>query len=189
MMNTLVRYWWMMALQGLCAVIFGVLALILPGITLGTLVFLFGAYSLASGALSVATAVQHRDRFWALLVGGLLGIGAGLVAFFWPGVTALALLYLIAGWAVATGVFELIAAIKLRKVMTGEILLGLSGLCSIVFGLLLMIWPGAGALAVVWLIGGYAVVLGAMRIGLAFRLHAVQKSGSASIGSPRSAEV
>lgn len=189
MMNTLVRNWWLMALQGLCAVLFGVLALIWPGITLGTLVILFGAYALASGALSFAAAFQHRERFWALLVGGVLGIVAGLAAFFWPGFTALALLYLIAGWAVATGLFELIAAIKLRKVMTGEFLLGLSGLSSIVFGLLLMIWPGPGALAVVWLIGGYAVVLGTMRIGLAFRLHEVQKSGSASVRRPHSAEV
>lgn len=192
MLNTLTRYWWIVALRGLCGVLFGLMALLWPGITLGWMIILFGAYSLANGVMALISAVQHRDRWWSLTLEGLAGVAAAVVTFMWPGITGLALLYVIAAWAIVTGVLELVAAIRLRKVIPDELLLGLSGLASIGFGVLLMVWPGAGALAVAWLIGVYALVFGGLLIGLAFRLRSKQRhtkqplQSSPSTGDSRS---
>jgi uncharacterized membrane protein HdeD (DUF308 family) len=169
-MSELVRYWWTVALRGLFAVLFGLMAFIWPGLTLATLVILFGAYSFVDGVFALFAAVQHRDRFWALLIEGIAGIAAGIVTLFMPGITAIALLYVIAAWAIVTGVFEIIAAVRLRKVLQGEALLILSGIASIVFGGLLLFRPGAGALAMAWIIGSYALVFGVLLIALGFRL-------------------
>jgi len=172
-MAMLARNWWVVALRGVVAILFGLLAFVLPGITLAVLVLLFGAYAIVEGIFNVIAAVRGREGvapWWALLLEGLVSIGAGVVTFVWPGLTALVLLYVIAVWAVITGALEIAAAIRLRKVMTGEWWLALSGVLSIVFGALLMIAPAAGALVVVLWIGAYAVVFGALLIGLAFRL-------------------
>jgi uncharacterized membrane protein HdeD (DUF308 family) len=169
-MSELVRYWWTVSLRGLFAVLFGLMAFIWPGLTLATLVILFGAYSFVDGVFALFAAVQHRDRFWALLIEGIAGIAAGIVTLFMPGITAIALLYVIAAWAIVTGVFEIIAAVRLRKVLQGEALLILSGIASIVFGGLLLFRPGAGALAMAWIIGSYALVFGVLLIALGFRL-------------------
>ena len=182
MNNSLVRYWWMLALRGLFAVIFGVMALVWPRLTVGVLVILFGAYAVADGVFALFATTQHRDRIGALIVEGVAGIAAGIVAFVWPGITALALLYVIAAWAIVTGVFELVAAVSLRKLVPGELLLALSGVASIVFGVLLMIWPGAGVLALVGLIAAYAIVFGILMIGLGFRLHAMERPHSTQVG-------
>src|SRR3982074_805883 len=133
------RHWWVVALRGLAAIIFGVLAFIWPGITLGVLILFYGAYAIVDGALALYAAIRSRGQpVWALLMEGILGIGAGLVAFFWPAITALALLYVIAAWAILTGVVEVSAAVRLRQAITNEWALIISGVLSVVFGLLLV---------------------------------------------------
>jgi len=172
-MNALARNWGWVALRGVVAVIFGILTFMAPGISLATLVLLFGAYALANGVLTVASSIMNREgeEHWvAMLIGGVLSIGAGLVTLFLPGITAIVLLYWIAAWAIVTGIAEIVTAIRLRKVLTGEWMLALAGVLSVVFGALLFLRPGVGALAVVIWIGAYAVVLGIVLIGFAFRL-------------------
>jgi uncharacterized membrane protein HdeD (DUF308 family) len=182
MVMTLARNWWVLALRGLCAIIFGILAFVWPGITLGALVLLYGVYALVDGILSIIAAVSKREGsglpWWALLLQGLLGIAAGIVTFAWPGITALFLLFLIAAWAIVTGIFAIIAAIRLRKEIQGEFWLALSGILSVVFGVLLFVRPGAGALTVVWLIGSYAIFFGILLLVLAFRLKRFKERAS-----------
>jgi len=163
MLRILARNWWALALRGLAALGFGVMVFIWPGITLLALVTLFGAYALVDGILAILFAVRAagRQQQWgAMLVEGVIGMLVAGLAFFWPGLTVLALLYLIATWSILTGIFEIAAAIRLRREITGEWLLALGGAASILFGLFLIVLPGAGALAVLWLIGGYAWVFG-----------------------------
>jgi uncharacterized membrane protein HdeD (DUF308 family) len=182
MVTVLARGWWAIALRGLLAVIFGVAAFAWPGMTLRVLVFLFGAYALVDGAFAVAAALVGRklDRpWWTLLLEGLIGIGAGMLIVVWPGITELVLLYLIAAWAVVTGAFAVMAAIRLRAEIRGEWVLALSGAVTVVFGLALIIWPGAGALAVIWLIGAYELLFGTLLLALAFRLRAVARPSPA----------
>src|SRR5207244_2889881 len=158
--DTLRRNWWLLALRGLAAVIFGVLAFAWPGATLITLVWLFGAFALVNGILSLAVAAKAPKgypRFGSLILGGLLGILAGLLAFVMPGITGLGLLILIASWAIVTGILEIIAAIKLRKEISDEWLLVLAGVASFAFGIVLFLQPAAGALVLVWWIGAYAL--------------------------------
>jgi uncharacterized membrane protein HdeD (DUF308 family) len=165
------RHWWVVALRGVAAIIFGILAFIWPGITIAVLVLFFGAYAIVDGALAVYSAFRSRGQhFWATLLEGVVGIAAGLVAFFWPGITALALLFVIAAWAILTGVLEIYGAIRLRSVIQDEWALILSGVLSVIFGIVLVAQPGAGALAVVWLIGLYAVVFGIVELVLAWKL-------------------
>jgi uncharacterized membrane protein HdeD (DUF308 family) len=170
--DALAHNWPVVMLRGVAAVLFGVVAFLAPGISLAALVLVFGAYAFADGILAIVTAVRRRgaDRWWVLLLEGLAGVAVGLLTIMWPGITALTLLYLIAAWALVTGVLEIAAAIRLRKVITGEWLLALTGVASVLFGLLLVIAPGAGALAVVLWIGAYALVFGCLLIALSFRL-------------------
>jgi len=173
MLTVLRTNWWALAIRGVLAVMFGVLAFIWPGLTMTVLVLLFGVYAIADGILAIAAAVSKSERatrWWALLIQGVLGIMAGLLTFVWPGITALFLLYLIAFWAIFTGAFQIAAAIRLRKELTGEWLMALGGAASVVFGVLLLLFPGAGALAVVWWIGAYAIVFGVLLLALAFSL-------------------
>jgi uncharacterized membrane protein HdeD (DUF308 family) len=166
------RNWWVLLLRGIVAIVFGVLTWLLPGISLAALVLLFGAYSMVDGILGAWTAIAGRkehEHWWVLLLEGLVGIGVGILTLFAPGVTALALLFYIAIWAIATGVLEIVAAIRLRKEIEGEWLLVLGGLASVAFGVLLMARPGAGALAVLWIIAAYAVVFGVILVVLAFK--------------------
>jgi len=173
-MAVLARSWWALALRGVAAVLFGILAFAWPGITLASLILLYGAFALVGGIFSIAAAIAGRPQggqpWWALLIDGLLGIAVGIVAFAWPGITALALLYLIAFWAVFTGVLQVIAAVQLRKEIQGEWLLALSGILSVLFGVALVVRPMAGALAVIWLIGAYSIAFGVLMIVLGFRL-------------------
>src|SRR5512133_1279445 len=165
MFKEVTRYWWFVALRGLAAVLFGVAAFAWPGLTLALLVLLFGAYAVVDGVFALVYAFGSGRRFrgW-LVVEGLAGFVLGIIALVWPGITALTLLYLIAGWAVVTGVLEIVAAIGLRKVIRNEWMLGLSGLASVIFGVVLAIQPGSGALALIWLIGAYAIVFGVLLI-------------------------
>ena len=167
------RFWWTLVLRGVVAILFGVLAFIWPGVTLGVLVLLFGAYALVDGIVAIIMGIKEygdHERWWATLLSGLVSTAAGLITFFMPGITALALLTLIAFWAIVRGVFEIVAAIRLRHEIEGELLLGLGGAVSIAFGLLMLMFPGAGALAVVWWIGAFAVIYGVMMMLLGFRL-------------------
>jgi uncharacterized membrane protein HdeD (DUF308 family) len=172
----LARNWWVVLLRGLAGIIFGLVTFFEPGISLAALVLLFGAYAFVDGVFSIVTAVRRRgaDRWWLLLLEGIAGILAGIATLIWPAITAIVLLYLIAAWALVTGVLEIAAAIRLRKVITGEWLLALSGVASVILGVLLIIAPGPGALAVVIWIGAYAFVFGALLIGLSLRLRSLR---------------
>jgi uncharacterized membrane protein HdeD (DUF308 family) len=170
MLHTLVANWWALALRGLAAVLFGLLTFFLPGITLVTLVLLFGAYALVDGIFNLIAFFRVASHQWALLIEGVIGIIAGVITFAWPAITAIVLLYVMAFWAVLTGSFEIIAGIRLRKVITNEWILLVMGVVSFLFGLLILFAPGAGALAIVLWIGAYALVFGIFLLALAFRL-------------------
>ena len=176
-MTALARNWWALAIRGAAAIIFGLLTLVLPGVTLAVLVLLFGAYAIVDGIFNLVAALRGRtgDRpRWLLAVEGLVSLAAGIVTFVMPGLTTLVLVYVIASWAVITGVLEIVAAIRLRHDIPNEWWLVASGVLSVLFGLLLIVAPGAGALALVLWIGVYAVVFGALLVGLALRLRREQ---------------
>ncbi len=170
MLHSLAKNWWALALRGLVAVLFGLLTFLLPGITLATLVLLFGAYALVDGIFNVIAFFKVASHHWALLIEGVIGIIAGVLTFAWPAITAIALVYVIAFWAIFTGIFEIIAAIRLRKAISNEWLLLLMGVLSLLFGLLILYAPGTGALVIVVWIGTYALVFGIFLMALAFRL-------------------
>jgi uncharacterized membrane protein HdeD (DUF308 family) len=173
MVMVLARNWWALVLRGFFDVLFGITAFVWPGITLAVLVLLYGAFALVDGSFAIAAVLVGRTRgmpSWALLVEGLAGIAVGAITFFWPGITQLALLFLIAAWAVVTGVFEIVAAVRLRKEIRGEWLLALSGVLSVAVGVALVVNPGAGLLAISWMIGTYAIIFGVLFIVLGFRL-------------------
>jgi uncharacterized membrane protein HdeD (DUF308 family) len=168
----LAKYWWLILLRGVAAIVFGLLAFVWPGITLLTLILFYGAFALADGVLALAHAIMGGNvgsRWWLALV-GIAGIVAGLVTFFMPGVTALVLLFFIAGWAIVLGVFQIIGAIRLRKEIDNEWLIGLSGALSVLFGLVLLFAPGPGILGLIWVIASYAIVFGIMLVMEAFKL-------------------
>ncbi len=175
-LDSLTQNWWAVALRGLAGILFGVITFISPGISLAALVLLFGAYAFADGVLSIVSAVRRRgaDRWWLLVLQGIVGIAAGVVTLLWPGITAIALLIVIAAWALVGGALQVAAAIRLRKVITGEWLLALSGVLSIVLGVLLVLFPGPGALALVIWIGAYAFVFGILLLVLGFRLRGLR---------------
>src|SRR5271154_6186797 len=170
MLHSLASNWWALALRGLAAMLFGLLTFFLPGITLVTLVLLFGAYALVDGVFNTVAFFRVASHQWALLIEGVIGIIAGLITFAWPAITAIALLYLIAFWAMLTGILEIVAGVRLRKALANEWLLVLMGVLSFVFGLFILLAPGAGALAIVLWIGAYALVFGIFLLALAFRL-------------------
>jgi uncharacterized membrane protein HdeD (DUF308 family) len=172
LVQVLARYWWLVLLRGIAAIIFGILAFIWPGITLVTLVLFWGAFVLIDGILALAHAIMGggmASRWWLALV-GVAGIVAGLLTFVWPGLTALVLLVFIACWAIVIGVFEIYGAIKLRKEIDNEWMLILSGALSVLFGVILLVAPGAGAIGLIWVIAAYAIVFGVLLVGLALRL-------------------
>ncbi len=172
METQLARNWWAVVLRGVLAILFGVLAFIWPSITLFVLVLLFGAYALVDGIFALIAAITNRtksNRVWVLLE-GIAGVIAGIVTLFLPGITAIALLFLIAAWAIITGILEILAAIELRKGISNEWLLALSGILSVVFGILIAVFPGAGAMGIIWAIAAYAIVFGILFVFLGFRL-------------------
>jgi uncharacterized membrane protein HdeD (DUF308 family) len=178
MLEKITSNWWLYAVRGVVAILFGILALIWPKETILALVLLFGAYALLDGVFSVFAGIasyRYFKRWWAVLLEGVAGILFGVLTFFWPNITALVLLYFIAAWALITGIFEIVAAIQLRRVITGEWALILSGLLSMIFGVLLFVFPGAGAVSLVWLIGIYAILFGITLIILAFRLRSLRQ--------------
>ena len=176
--NILSQYWWMILLRGVIAVLFGIVLFMQPGISLLLLTLFFGAFVLVDGIGNVVTAIGGRkthDHWWVLLLIGLVGVGVGVLTFVSPGLTALALLFYIAIWAIATGLLAIVAAIRVRKEIEGEFWLILSGLASVAFGVLAIARPGAGALSILWLIGAYAIVFGVILIIFSFRARAFAK--------------
>jgi uncharacterized membrane protein HdeD (DUF308 family) len=177
------RAWWVILLRGLIAIAFSILAWTRPGISLVTLVWIFGLYTMADGILGVGSAIAGREEHehWVvLLLGGLISIGIGVLTFVAPGITALALLFYIAIWAIATGLLQIVAAIRVRKEIQGEWFLVLGGLVSVIFGVFLMSRPGAGALALLWVIAAYASVFGVLLVILALRARTFGKQLAAS---------
>lgn len=173
MVQSLSQNWWLLVLRGVLGILFGLAAFVWPGITLLTLIVMFGVYAIVDGAVAVGTGLsrtQDSPRWWTFLVEGLLGIAAGAGALFWPGVATLVLIYIIASWAVFTGILEIVAAIRLRHEITNEWMLALGGLISVALGVLLFFQPAAGSLAIVWTIAAYAVIFGILLVILGFRL-------------------
>ena len=175
--EALARNWWALTIRGVAAVLFGILAFVMPAATLASLVLIFGIYAFVDGVFTLVAAIRgHGDLpRWAMVLEGLVSLAAGALTFMWPGITMLVLVYLIAGWALVTGVLEIAAAIALRKEITHEWLLALSGIASLAFAALLIAMPVIGALAMVLWIGAYAIVFGAILIGLSLRLRRVQR--------------
>jgi uncharacterized membrane protein HdeD (DUF308 family) len=175
----LTRTWWALAISGVAAVLFGLLVFIWPHLALAVLVALFGAYALVGGIAELVAAIEgiehHQSWFW-LLLGGVLGVLAGLITFVWPNITALVLLTIIPIWAILWGILQIATALQLRRQLPNEWLLLLGGALSVVFGILVFIRPRTGLLAVLTLIGLYALIWGIVRIGLAFRLRTFQKT-------------
>jgi len=176
MIESLKRHWWVPVIRGIAAIIFGVIAFVYPGLTIATLVLFFGAWVLIDGLFRVVGAIGHRasdpDWGWHIVI-GIVGIIVGLLTFHAPQITALALIIYIAAWALMIGATEIAFEIKLRREIKGEWFLILMGLASIVFAILLLWNPIAGAAAVIWLIAWYAVVLGILAIFFGFRLRSL----------------
>jgi uncharacterized membrane protein HdeD (DUF308 family) len=163
---------WPLLLRGLAAVLFGVLTFIVPGLSLLALIYLFGVYAFIDGVLNIVAATRRSREatWWALLLEGIASVVAAVLAFFLPAVTAIVLVYLIAAWALVTGGLEIAAAVRLRKVIDGEWRLALSGVLSVLLGILLALFPGPGALALVVWIGAFAVAFGVVLMILSFRI-------------------
>jgi uncharacterized membrane protein HdeD (DUF308 family) len=171
MLHTLARHWWTLVLRGIAALIFALLAFLMPGITILVLVLLFGFYAIVDGVVNLIAAFRAGVRsHWFMLLEGLVSVAAGILTLVWPHITALVLIYLIGFWAIFTGVFELIAAFRLWRVFGSEWLLLLSGIASLIFGFLVLAVPLAGALAVVIWIAAYAAVFGVLLISFGLRL-------------------
>jgi uncharacterized membrane protein HdeD (DUF308 family) len=173
MLHALAKNWWLVLLRGIAGIVFGILAFAWPGLTLLTLVLFYGAYALVDGVLSLVAAFTGGGKpapSWWLILIGIAGIAAGLVTFLWPGITALVLILFIGGWAIAHGIFEIVGAIKLRKEIDNEWWLILAGALSVIFGLIVLIAPGAGALGLIWMIGTYSIIFGVLLVGLSLRL-------------------
>jgi uncharacterized membrane protein HdeD (DUF308 family) len=177
--SILSRLWWAVLLRGGVAIVFGVLAILWPGVTLTALVLLFGSFAIVDGVAAIVLGITEygdRERWWATLLGGIISVAAGVMTFVVPGLTAFALLSLIAFWAILRGVFDIVAAIRLRHAIEGEWLLGLGGALSIAFGVMLLAFPSAGALAVVMWIGVFAILLGAVLVALSFRMRGLVRA-------------
>lgn len=177
MLFDLAKRWWVLLLRGLFAIAFGILAFLWPGLTLAALVIVYGIYAMVDGITAIwfGLAGGRGRPWWAMLLVGILGVAAGVVTFLWPQITAVALLAVIAAWAIIRGIFEISAAIRLRRVIDNEWLLALGGALSIAFGVLLAVQPAAGALAVVWIIGAYAIAFGVIAVALSLRLRWYRK--------------
>jgi uncharacterized membrane protein HdeD (DUF308 family) len=174
----LARWWWTFIVRGVLAIAFGVLAFIAPGLGIAVLVGLFAAWALIDGVTSLFTGVRTREtdkNWWLEILEGVVSIAAGVIALLFPVFAADILVLIIAAWAVVTGIFEIVAAIRLREQIKGEFWLGLAGVASILFGVVLFLFPAAGALSLVWLIGSFAIVFGVFLVILGWRLRAIDE--------------
>jgi len=172
------KNWGLMLLRGIVAILFGILAITRPVKTLGVLVLLFGAYALVDGFCALFSAIsgwKHREDRWLLLLEAFIGIGVGFATLHAPFITAVALIFFIAAWALGTGVLKIVAAIRLRKEIAGEPWLVLGGIASVIFAFLVMLRPGVGALAMTLVIGWYAIFIGVMEVLLSFKLRGLRR--------------
>jgi uncharacterized membrane protein HdeD (DUF308 family) len=174
-LEALTRNWWIFLVRGVLAILFGIIAWIWPDLTVTVLVVLFGAYALVDGIFAIVAAVTSGEggRWLPLLLLGLAGIAIGIMTFLWPDITAVALVVIIGVWAIIIGIMQIVAAFQLRQQIEGEWALGLAGLAAIIFGAIVVIFPGDGAIALVWLIGLYAIFFGILLVMLGFRLRAL----------------
>ncbi len=182
MFSLLSRYWWVLVVRGVMAIALGIFAFVWPQETIAALVLVFGAIALVDGAFAVVASISGHSLtpyWWVLLLQGLLGIGVGVLTLFNPAITAAALLIYIAVWAIGMGLLQVIAAVRLRHDITGEWWLALGGVAGVVFGILLMRNPAQGALAVLWLIGTYALIWGVMLLVGGFDVRRLHKQVSA----------
>lgn len=180
----LARWWWTFIVRGILAILFGVLAFFAPGLGIAVLVGLFAAWVIIDGIGNIIAGVRGRGRdrnWWLEILEGVVGIAAGLIALIFPAYAAQVLVILIAAWAIVTGVLEIVAAIRLRELISGEVWMGLAGVASILFGVILLVFPAAGALSLVWLISSFAIVFGIFLILLGWRLRGIH--GLATRGS------
>lgn len=176
--QSLTQYWWLLLLRGILALLFGLGAFVVPGLTLASLVLLFAAFAFADGVVEVYHALRirsHSENWWLLLLEGLLGIAFGVITFQAPNITTLVLLIYIAAWAIASGVMRIALAIQVRKEIEGEWMMALGGLASLLFGVLMLARPEAGAMAVIWYIGAWAIAIGLFLIVVAFEARGLGK--------------
>jgi len=188
--NLLFRNWWAVLLRGLAGIGFGIVTIFAPGLSLAALVLVFGAYSFADGVLLLISATGRREGqppAWMLVLEGVANIGIGFIALFWPGITSLGLLWVVASWALVTGILEIVAAIRLRKAIKGEWLLAGSGVLSIGLGIMLIVFPVAGLLTLVFWIGAYALLFGAVMVMLSLRLRATETTHGIVRPAPKAA--
>jgi uncharacterized membrane protein HdeD (DUF308 family) len=181
LLSSLADNWWMLLLRGLAAIAFGILAFFWPGLTLMTLILLWGVYALWDGVFALGAAMFAKGddmapRWW-LTLAGIISILAGVVTFFYPGMTALVLLMFIASWAIIIGLLQIWGAIEWRKLLDDAWLLALNGVLAVAFGAILFARPGAGAVALVWMIGWFAVVFGCLNVALSLRLKKLKAAG------------
>ena len=177
------RYWWVLVVRGVIAILFGVLAFTLPLETVATLILVFGAYAFVDGSVAVVTAIagsKLTPDWWIMLLQGLLGVGVGVLTLFNPALTAVALLLYIAALAIVAGVLQVFAAIRLRHELTGEWWIAVGGILGVAFGVLMISRPGVGALAVLWIIASYAIVWGVMLMIGGFDIHRARRHAAAA---------
>lgn len=185
-MSILIQNWWVLVLRGVLAILFGIIAFLWPGAAILSLVLLYGAYALIDGAFSLAAAIRPapgESRGW-LLFNGVVGVIAGLIVLFRPGLSTIVLVYVVAAWAILTGISQIVTAIALRRVITGEWLLVLAGILSIVLGFFIFARPAAGALGVIWAIAAYAILFGILLVALGFRLRSWKTAEPTLGGGP-----
>ena len=169
MLDLLSKRWWWILVRGIAAILFGIAAFAWPGLTIWALVMLFAAYAIVDGASMIVFGRRLGNWFWYALA-GLVSMAAGVIAIAWPGITSMALLWVIAAWAILSGIFQIMAGIEIRKAVEGEWVLYVGGALAILFGLMLFFRPGAGALSVVWLIGTFMILFGILQVILSFKL-------------------
>lgn len=182
MSATLAQNWWAIALRGVFGIVFGLFALFLPGVTILSLVLLFSAYMLVDGIFAIISAVRaarRKQRWGMLLLEGIVDITAGAIAFLWPSITVLAFVLLVGAWAIVSGGLMFASAFHLRRGY-GRVWLALSGLASLVFGVLLVAAPLVGAVVLTWWIGAYAIVFGTLLLVLAYKLRSRRNEGPSS---------
>jgi len=181
--------WWLVLIRGVLAILFGVFALFWPGVALLTLVYVFGAYAILDGIAAIVAGIRHRkeEGHWVWqIIQGVISIAAGVIAFVWPGVTLLAILFLIAFWAIVAGIAEIVQSVNMRRTGTGSWGWMLAaGILGVVFGILLLVWPGTGIVTLLWLAGIYAIIFGVIIVVLAFKVRgAVKATGDATAAPP-----
>lgn len=178
MVDSLARNWWALTIRGVAAILFGILAIVSPGLTALVLVSFFGAYLLVDGIFALVGAVRAAERkteWWPLVIEGIAGIAIGVLAFLLPGAMGLAILYLIAAWAIVTGIFEIVAAIRVRREIEGEFWMILGGIAAVVLGILIVIFPAAGVVTLIWVLGINAILFGIFLVMLSLRLRGHQQ--------------